>query len=94
MIYSMYIFACVDDKFSKPFKSQLNENVVYNLIKSLIEERKYCTDAIKEHVTKELVMNNGDDKDFENSTKYWVSDNVYVDGDAKVRDRCHITGKW
>ena len=27
-----------------------------------------------------------DDQDFENSTKCWIFDKVYVDGDVKVRD--------
>ena len=31
-----------------------------------------------------------DNEDFENSTKYWICD---VNGDVKVRDHCHITGK-
>ena len=30
--------------------------------------------------------------DFENCTKYWMCDNV--GGDVKVRDHCHITGKY
>ena len=34
-----------------------------------------------------------DDEDFENSAKCWVFDNVYTDGDVKVRDHCHITEK-
>ena len=33
------------------------------------------------------------DEDFENSAKCWVFDNVYIDGDVKVRDHCHITEK-
>ena len=31
-------------------------------------------------------------EDFENCTKCWMCDNV--DGDIKVRDHCHITGKY
>ena len=31
-----------------------------------------------------------DDQEFENCTKFWICD-VYVDGDAKVIDHCHIT---
>ena len=30
---------------------------------------------------------------FESSTKYWIFNNFYVDGDVKVRDHCHIIGK-
>ena len=47
----------------------------------------------KKHFNKELVMTKADDEDFENSVKYWVCDNDYVESDAKVRDHCHITGK-
>ena len=27
---------------------------------------------------------------FENSTKCWICDNGYVDGDVKVRDHCRM----
>ena len=33
-----------------------------------------------------------DNKDFKNSTKCWIFDSTYVDGDVKVRDHCHTTG--
>ena len=35
-----------------------------------------------------------DGGDFENSTKSWIWDNVYVDGDVKVRDNCQINGEY
>ena len=47
---------CVDDKFSKPFKSYLGKHAVYNFISSMIEESKYCSDIMKEHPNKKLVM--------------------------------------
>ena len=34
------------------------------------------------------------DKDFENFSKCWICHNTYIDGDIKVRDDCHITGKY
>ena len=39
-------------------------------------------------------MTKNDNEDFENSTKCWICDNVYVDGDVKVRDDCYVTGKF
>ena len=33
-------------------------------------------------------------KVIKNSTKCWICDNDYVDNDVKVRDHCHITGKY
>ena len=35
----------------------------------MIEESKYCSDVMKEHFNKEIVMTKKDDEDFENSTK-------------------------
>ena len=39
-------------------------------------------------------MTKEDDEDFENSTKRWICDNVYIHGDVKGRDHCHINRKY
>ena len=44
-----YKLVCVDDKFSKPFKSYLGENAVYNFINSMTEESKYYSDVMKKN---------------------------------------------
>ena len=62
-----YKLVWVGNKFSKPFKSYLGEEAVYNFISSMIEESKYCNDAMKKHFNKELVMTKEDNKDFKNS---------------------------
>ena len=72
---------CVNDKFSKPFKTYLSKDAVHNFINSMIKESKYCSDMM----TKE------GNEDFKNSTKCCIYDNDYTDNDVKVRDRCHIT---
>ena len=89
-----YKLVCVDDKFSKPFKSHLGKDAVYNFISSMIEESKYCSDVMKKHFNKELVMTTEGNEDFKNSTKCWICDNDYIDTDVKERDHCHITGKY
>ena len=38
-------------------------------------------------------MTKKDDEYFQNSTKWWSSDNAYVDGEVKLRDHFHIIGK-
>ena len=45
---------------------------------------------MKKHFNKELVMAT----DFKISTNCWICDNDYIDNDVKVRDHCHITGKY
>ena len=64
-----YKLVCIDDKFSKPFKSYLREDAVYNFISSMIEESKHCSDLMNKHFNKELVMTKEDNEDFENSIK-------------------------
>ena len=39
-------------------------------------------------------MTKEDNENFKNYTKCWICDNEYADNDVKVRDHCHITGKY
>ena len=89
----VYELACVDGKFSKPFKTYLRKDTVYNFI-NMIEESKYYNEEMKKHFNKESVMTKEDNEDFKSSTKCWIHDNDYIDTDVKVRDHCHITGKY
>ena len=68
--------------------------LIINFINSMIEESSYCNEVMKKHFNKELVMTKKDMEDFKNSTKCCICDNTYVDGGVKVRDHCHITGKY
>ena len=40
----------------------------------MIEEGQYCSDVMKKHFNKELVMIKEDNEGFENSTKCWTCD--------------------
>ena len=60
----------------------------------MIKESKYCSDVIKKHFKKELVMTNEDSEGFKNSTKCWICDNDCIYNDVKVRYHYHITGKY
>ena len=90
-----YKLVCVDNKFSKLFKSYLSEEDIYiQYYISMFVESKCCIDVMKKHFNKELVMTTEDNKDFENSAKCWICDNDYIENDVKVKDHCHITGKY
>ena len=60
----------------------------------MTEESKNCSDMMKKHFNKEFVMTKEGNEDFENSTKCLICDNDNGDRDVKVRDHCHITGKY
>ena len=49
---------------------------------------------MKKYFNKELVMTKTDNEDIEKSTKCWICDNDFFDGDVNVRDHCYITGKY
>ena len=87
-----YVYA--DDKSSKPFETYLGKDTIYNFINCMIKENKYCSDVMKKHFNKKLVTTEENNEDFENSTKCWICNNNYVGNDVKVRDHCHITGKY
>ena len=83
-----YILVSVDDGFSKPFKTCLGKDSVYNSINSMIEESTYCSEIMKKHFNK-LVLTKEHNEDSRNCDNCWICDNA----DVKVRDHCHITGK-
>ena len=50
-----YKLVCVDDKFSKPFNSNIGNDAVYNFINS-VKKSKHCSYVMEKHFSKELVM--------------------------------------
>ena len=59
-----------------------------------MEESKPCSDVMKKYFNKVLVITKEDNESFKNSTKCSICGNGYVDHDVKVKDHCHITGKY
>ena len=47
-----YKLVCADDKFSKSW----GKDEVYKFINNMVEESKYCSEVMKKHFNKELVM--------------------------------------
>ena len=39
-------------------------------------------------------MTKEDNEDFKNSTKCWICGNDCIDSDVKIRDHCHVIGKY
>ena len=75
---------CDDGKFNKPFQTYLGEDDAWSFISNMIEESKYCSDVMKKHFNKELMMTKEDNENFKNSTKCWICDNDYVGNDVKL----------
>ena len=57
------------DKFSKPFKTHLGKDPIYNFINNMIKESKCCSEVMKNHFLKQIAMTKEDNEDFKKSTK-------------------------
>ena len=48
---------------------------------------------VKKHFSKNLIMS-AEEERFQLSNNCWICDKLFEVGDEKVRDHCHITGKY
>ena len=90
---SAYKLVCVDDKFTKPIVVFRGENAAYEFIKATLKEFKYCKKVMKKHFNKNLIMSE-EEEQFQSSNTCWICEKLIDDDDEKVRDHCHITGKF
>ena len=87
-----YKLVCIDDKYSKDIILYKGKNAVYKFIQSIYNEYSYCRGIIKKHFNKDLIMSAEEEEQFETSEICRIC-NKLIKND-KVRDHCHITGKY
>ena len=56
-------------------------------------EYEYCKKVMKKHFNKKLIMIEKEEE-FPSSNTCWIFEKLTEHHDEKVRDRCHITGKF
>ena len=88
------VVCCYDDKYSKDICIYRGENAVYRFMEQMLEEVKYCKTVIKKHFNKPLVMTEDDEMCFKLMDECYICGEKYVEKDVRVRDHCHITGKF
>ena len=84
----------VDDKCSKKVVIYRGKNDVFKFIKAILEEYDYCRKMMKKHFNKNLFMSTEEEERFQLSNSCWTCDKLFDVGDDKVRNHCHITGKY
>ena len=92
--YGYKVTCCHDDKYSKHTRICRGENAVYKFIEKMLEEAEYCKAVIKKHFNKPLVMTEVDEQHFKTMDGCHICGERYTDKDVRVRDHCHITGKF
>ena len=95
-----YKVVCIDDKFSKDIVLYRGKNAVFKFIRSIrstfkdFKKSGYCRGVIKKHFNKNLVMTAEENEKFEMTNICWICGKLISFDDNKVRDHCHITGKY
>ena len=89
-----YKVVCIDDRFTKPIVVFRGENAAYEFIKAILKEFEYCKKVMKKHFNKNLIMSEKEEEQFKSSNTCWICEKLIDDDDEKVRDHCHVTGKF
>ena len=92
--YGYKVVCCYDDKYTKPIQIYRGEKAVYKFMEAMLKEVKYCKKTMKQCFNKPLKMTNDDVDAFEKAKGCHICDKEYTEKDIRVRDHCHITGKY
>ena len=84
----------VDNRFTLPTKIFTGSNCIKEFIEWVFEQEKYCNRIINKHFNKKLKMTIEDEENYQNSQNCWICDQKIINNKDKVRDHCHITGKF
>ena len=63
-------------------------------MEKMLEEVKYCKQIMKTCFNKPLKMTEDDENEFQKAEACHICDIEYTEKDIRVRDHCHITGKY
>ena len=88
------VICCYDDKCSKPIQTYRGENAVYKFMEKMLQEVEYCKAVIKKQFNRPLVMTKDDEQRFITMDGCHICGEKYTDKGVRVRDHCHITGKF
>ena len=63
-------------------------------MEAMLEEVKYCKKVMKKEFNKPLKMTKEDEEKFQKADECHICNKKYNETDVRVRDHCHITGKY
>ena len=101
-----YKVVCVDGRFSKNavvYKanemsranaSEQGKDCVSRFISCILDEYEYCKHICRDYFNKSLIMSAEEEEMFQNACSCWICGKLFDLIDEKVRDHCHISGKF
>ena len=85
---------CVDSRVSKKVVLYRGKDAVFRFIKSILNEYNYCRKVMSRYFNKNLIMSAEENELFGRINICWICSKLIDISDEKVRDHCHITGKY
>ena len=70
------------------------ENAPYKFIEAILKKYEYCKKVMIKHFNKNLIMSEEEEEQFQSSNSCWICEKLIDDDDEKVRDHCHLTGRF
>ena len=89
-----FLVVCIDYRFTKPIVVYRGKNVACEFIKAILKEYKYRKKVMNKHFNKNLIMSEEEEHLFQQSNSCWTCENLIDNNEEKVRDHCHVTGKF
>ena len=69
-------------------------NAAYKFIEAIIKEFEHCKKVMKKHFKRNLIMSEEEEEQFQCNNTSQICEKLIDDEDEKVRDHCHVTGKF
>ena len=95
--YGYKVVCCYNDEYSKTAKTYRGEKAVYKFMAAILDEVKYCKEAIKKGL-KKLILTEEERDDWHNANKCHICNKEYTDKDYDdvqiCADYCIMTGKY
>ena len=89
-----YKVVCVDDRFSKDVVVYRGVDCVKKFIACILDEYEYCKKICKNFFNKSMIMSAKEEEMLKNACSCWICGRLFDLIDEKVRDHCHISGKF
>ena len=87
-----YKVVCTDDRYTKPTVIYRGPNVTETFLRKLVEEEMHIKNILNN--IEPLDMSDENERDFRNSTECYICEKPFHSRTIKVRDHCHLTGKF
>ena len=83
---------CIDNKYTQLTKIFEAKRCINQFLKWIFKTKTLCNNIIRNKFNKDLTMTNEDEEKYNTTNICWICKENILDN--KVRDHCHITGKY